>query len=74
MDSTPQPTAPTAPPAHERVAISAWLRATGKSLRIIRNTSGQVLVGGMWIESARYDRTTETTTALRSELEADLGK
>jgi len=61
-------------PADERVAISAWLRATGKSFRITRNTSGQVLVGGMWIESARYDRTTETTTALRSELEADLGK
>ena len=63
-----------APPADERVAISAWLRATGKSLRITRDSRGQVLVGGMWIESARYDRTTETTTALRSELEADLGK
>ena len=68
------PTPPPAPPADERVAISAWLRATGKSLRITRNTSGQVLVGGMWIESARYDRATETTTAMRSELEADLGK
>jgi len=68
------PTPPPAPPADERVAVSAWLRATGKSLRITRNTSGQVLVGGMWIESARYDRATETTTAMRSELEADLGK
>jgi len=66
------PTAPTAPGA--RVAISAWLRATGKALPIILDPKGHVLVGGKWIESARYDRTTKTTTALRSELEADLGR
>jgi hypothetical protein len=56
------------------VAISAWLRATGKALPIILDPQGHVLVGGKWIESSHYDRTTKTTTALRSELEADLGR
>lgn len=66
------------PPAPEpdagRVGVADWLRETGNALPIIRDRQGHVMVGGMWIESARYDRATQTTTALRAELEADLLK
>jgi len=71
LDGPPPPSAPSA--SDVRVAISAWLRVVGKALPIILDPRGHVLVGGKWIESARYDRLTQTTTALRSELEADLG-
>lgn len=58
--------------ASERIAISDWLAAQGKNLSIVRDSKGCVLVGGIWIESALYDKTTEKTTALVSELEKDL--
>lgn len=56
----------------ERVVISEWLKSKGMALPIVRNSDGHIIVGKAWIESAKYDAAKEETTALRSELEADL--
>jgi hypothetical protein len=74
LAQTPPPPPSTPVGTDERVAIAAWLRANGKALPIILDPQGHVLVGGKWIETSHYDRATQTTTALRSELEADLGR
>ena len=54
-----------------RVVISEWLAAKGSSAKITRE-GAQVLVGGSWIESAVYDKERQCTTALESELVADV--
>ena len=69
MDYSPPPLVPS---PGERVGISDWLRSRGLQRSIVRNTEGHVIVGGAWIESASYDKVTETTAALRSELESDI--
>lgn len=56
----------------ERVIISAWLAQRGKKLPIVREADGDVMVGGVWIETALWDAGAQATTALRAELEKDL--
>jgi hypothetical protein len=71
MNSTPPAPAPHPANEGQRVVISEWLAANGRTAKITRD-GPHILVGGSWIESAVYDPQRECTTALEAELVADV--